>query len=53
MLAVEAYACEECETVFAGPTRPPRCDDCGARSFRRLAAERAAARYFASESDGR
>ena len=47
MLAVRAFACDDCETVFADVAEPPRCADCGATAFTELDRADGAAAYFA------
>ena len=36
MLGLRFFACEECETVFAGPEKPPWCDSCDGDSFEEI-----------------
>ena len=47
MLALRWFACENCETVYATPERPPRCGDCGAPAVTELDRADGAASYFA------
>jgi hypothetical protein len=46
VLGLDFYECRQCATVYAGPTPPPFCSDCGDDEFEELAGDLRREPYF-------
>ena len=46
MLGVRFFACEGCDTVYAGVEPPERCGDCGSVSIEEISDRLRADTYF-------
>lgn len=50
VLGLQFFACRRCETVYADPEEPPRCDNCGNGTFEEITPGVQAEAYFASSA---
>jgi rubrerythrin len=48
VLGARFFACEECDTVFADPEKPPRCGSCDGESLDEITDRLQADAYFTS-----
>lgn len=46
MLGMRFFACSGCETVYAGPEPPHRCDDCHSGSLEEISDKLRGDAYF-------